>query len=70
MALKPGDRVRITRTVPVEARHGLTEGVVNIVQALDERGSVWVCGDGDERVLLHGHEFMPAEERGDVGVPG
>jgi len=55
-------RVRLTRDVPVEARHGMTQGSEHDVLEEDlDRGGVWVQGDG-ERVKLFRHEWEPYTE--------
>lgn len=51
-------RVRITRDVPVEARHGMTNGSEHDVIEKERDGSVWVQGDGERVKLLH-REWEP-----------
>jgi len=58
-------KIRLTRDVPVEPKHGMTKGrVLEVVRSThpNGKGRPWVRGDAGEEVLIQPHEYEEVDE--------
>ncbi len=57
-------KIRLTRNIPVEPKHGMTKGrVLEVVKRTHgTRGRPWVRSDVGEEVLIEAHEYEEVDE--------
>ena len=52
-------KIRLTKDVPVDKKHGLTAGkILDVIKRDDEdRDGTWVVGDTGQKVRILAHEY-------------